>query len=104
MTVDNGPEKQPIKMGDMVHDDHTTLLEVTFEPKCTDFDAEHFLWMCVCVCVYIATVVKLYFEIHHCFHQHTIEKLDIRRAMIRYTCVVRKKWKVNFSKECIVVC
>ena len=43
MTIDNGPEKQPIKMGDMIHDDHTTLLEVTFEPKCTDLDAKHFL-------------------------------------------------------------
>ena len=33
----------------MIHDDHTTLLEVTFEPKCTDLDAKHFLWMGVYV-------------------------------------------------------
>ena len=38
-------------MGDMIHDDHTTLLEVAFEPKCTNLYTKHFLWMCVCVCV-----------------------------------------------------
>ena len=36
MAINNRPKKQPIKVSDMVHDDQATLLEVTFEPKCTN--------------------------------------------------------------------
>lgn len=36
-------------MRDMIHNDQATLLEVTFESKCTNLYAKHFLWMCVCV-------------------------------------------------------
>ena len=41
MAIHNRPKEQPIKVRYMVHDDHTTLLEMTFEPKCTDLDTKH---------------------------------------------------------------
>ena len=51
MAINNRPEKHPIKMSDMIHDDYTTLLEMTFEPKYTNLYAKHFFCMCVYVCV-----------------------------------------------------
>ena len=49
MAINNRPEKQPIKMSDMIHDDQATLLEMTFEPKRTNLYTKHFFCITLCV-------------------------------------------------------